>query len=110
MNKCTKALIIDKGHDYVHTKLIFWYINSKIPEKNKQLLEQVIIDNLPKQDTEVIMRSIADSYIDQGINKGIAIGITNTALSMLKHNFDINTISSVTGLSQKEITQLKNKT
>ena len=36
MSKCTEALIIHKRKDYVHTKLIFWYTNSKIPEKNKQ--------------------------------------------------------------------------
>ena len=83
--------------DYVHTKLIFWYTNSKIPEKNKQLLEQLIVDNLPKQDKEGTMRSIADSYIDQGINigknEGIAIGeargVEKTALNMLKQSFDV---------------------
>ena len=104
MSKCTNALIIDKGQDYIHTKLIFWYTNSKIPEKNKQLLEQLIVDNLPKQDMEGIMRSIADSYIDQGINKGIAIGeareeargVENTALNMLKQKVDIKFIASVT--------------
>ena len=133
MSKCTKALIIDKGKDYVHIKLIFWYTNSKIPEKNKQLLEQLIVDNLPKQDKEGIMRSIADSYIDQGINKGIAIGEARgknegiaigeargeargvekrnieIATRMLQEKTDINFISSVTGLSQDEITKLQNK-
>lgn len=117
MSKCTKALIIDKGKDYVHTKLIFWYTNSKIPEKNKQLLEQLIVDNLPKQDTEGIMRSIADSYIDQGINigknEGIAIGeaigVEKTALNMLKQKVDIKFIASVTGLSQEKINKLQNK-
>ena len=50
------------------------------------------------------MRSIADSYIDQGINKGIAIGeareeargVENTALNMLKQKVDIKFIASVT--------------
>ena len=75
MQKCSKALIIDKGQDYVHTKLILWYTDAKVPEENKQLLEQLIVDNLPKEDTDNIMRTIADSYIDEGISKGVAQGI-----------------------------------
>ena len=117
MQKCSKALIIDKGQDYVHTKLILWYTDAKVPEENKQLLEQLIVDNLPKEDTDNIMRTIADSYIDEGINKGIAIGeargvekgIENIAKRMLQENTDIKFISSVTGLSSDEILKLKNR-
>lgn len=117
MQRCTKALIIDKGKDYVHTKLILWYTDSKVPEENKQLLEQLIVDNLPKKDTDNIMRTIADSYIEEGINKGITIGeargeargIEKTAKRMLKENTNIKFIASVTGLSIDEILKLQNK-
>lgn len=34
MQKCSKSLIIDKGQDYVHTKLILWYTDAKVPEEN----------------------------------------------------------------------------
>ena len=125
MQKCSKALIIDKGQDYVHTKLILWYTDAKVPEENKQLLEQLIVDNLPKEDTDNIMRTIADSYIDEGMNKGIAIGEArgeargaeqgaNTkameiAKRMLQENTDIKFISSVTGLSRDELLKIKNR-
>lgn len=121
MQKCTKALIIDKGKDYVHTKLILWYTDSKVPAENKQLLEQLIVDNLPKEDTDNIMRTIADTYIEEGINKGIAIGEARgeargvekrnieIARRMLKENTDIKFISSVTGLSTDDILKIQNK-
>ena len=117
MQKCTKALIIDKGEDYVHTKLILWYTDSKVPAENKQLLEQLIVDNLPKEDTDNIMRTIADTYIEEGVAKGIAIGeargeeksILKVARRMLQENTDIKFIASVTGLSTDDILTIQNK-
>lgn len=125
MQKCTKALIIDKGKDYVHTKLILWYTDSKVPAENKQMLEQLIIDNLPKEDTDNIMKTIADTYIEEGFNKGIlqgveqgknegiAIGAEKRSLEiacrMLQEKTDIKFISSVTGLSTDEILKIQNK-
>ena len=129
MAKCTKALILDKGKDYVHTKLILWYTDSKVSAKNKQLLEQLIVENLPKEDTDKIMRTIADTYIEEGINKGIAIGknegiaigeargitkgatnkVIEIARRMLQEKTDIKFISSVTGISIDEILKLRNK-
>ncbi len=116
MYRCTKALIIDKGKDYVHTKLILWYSDSKIPAENKQLLEQLIVDNLPKEDTGHIMKTIADTYIEEGLNKGIAIGKSEgialgkikIARRMLRENTDVKFISSVTGLSIADISKLLN--
>ena len=120
MQRCTKALIIDKGKDYVHTKLILWYTDSKVPAENKQLLEQLIVDNLPKEDTGDIMRTIADSYIEQGFEKGILQGIEKCiekgiekekhliAKKMLQENTEIKFISSVTGLSTEDILEIKN--
>lgn len=104
MQKCTKALIIDKGKDYVHTKLILWYTDSKVPAENKQLLEQLIVDNLPKQDTENIMRTIADTYREEGVNqRNIEI-----VSRMLNENVDIKLIFSVTGLDNTEILKIQN--
>jgi hypothetical protein len=44
MKKCYKAILIDKGKDYIHTKLIIWYTDTKVAEEKKQELEQLIID------------------------------------------------------------------
>ena len=116
MQRCTKALIIGKGKDYVHTKLILWYTDSKVPEEKQQLLEQLIVDNLPKEDTGDIMRTIADSYREEGFDKGILKGQEDGASSkaleiahrMLQEDTEIKFISSVTGLSTEDILKIKN--
>merc|ERR1712157_485550 len=97
----------------------------KVPAENKQLLEQLIVDNLPKEDTDNIMRTIADTYIEEGIaigkDEGIAIGeargvekgatnkIVEIARRMLQEKTDIKFISSVTGLSSDEVLKIQNK-
>ena len=94
-----------------------WYTDSKVPAENKQLLEQLIIDNLPKEDTDNIMRTIADTYIEEGIEKGMVLGmekgreegIKQTAINMLRQNLDNSLISSVTGLSNDEISKIQSK-
>ena len=130
MKRCYKAILIDKGQDYIHTKLILWYTDSKVPEEKKQLLEQLIVDNLPKEDREDLMRTVADSYIDEGIaigknegiaigkNEGIAIGeargVEKTSMKIAKNlllqNTSLDTISSATGLSIDQLQKLKSST
>ena len=57
------------------------------------------------------MRTIADTYIEQGILQGIEKGIyqrnIEIATRMLKENADINFIASVTDLSVSDIAKLK---
>lgn len=117
MRRCKQALIIDKGQDYVHTKLILWYSDAKVPLEQKKMLEQLIVDNLPKEDTDKIMKTIADTYIEEGIAIGEARGVTKGATNkvieiasrMLQEKTDIKFISSVTGLSNDDILKLRNK-
>ena len=126
---CNKAFLIDAGMDYVYTKLMVWYNDCKIPLEKKQAFEQLIIDHLPKEKGVEIMRTIADSYIEEGINKGITIGKNEgiaigeargrmdginqrnveIAHRMLQEKTDIKFISSVTGLSTDDIQNIQNK-
>ena len=46
----------------------------------------------------------------KGIQEGLEKGIQEVASNMFQNNLDISLISKVTGLSQKEIKKLKNKT
>ena len=86
-----------------------------------------------KNDGEDLMRTIADSYIEEGVSKGIiqgvaqgivigeargeandvAKGATTKAIEivrrMLKEKTDIKFISSVTGLSNDDILRIRNK-
>lgn len=100
LNKAVVSLI--KSHQNVDLK--------------KQLLEQLIIDNLPKEEASNIMRTIADSYIEEGFNKGILQGIEKEenkkaieiAKAMLLDGYAIEKISKITtGLTVEGIEKLK---
>lgn len=49
------------------------------------------------------MRTIADSYLEEGFNKGLEKAASN----MLKSNMDLKFISSVTGLPIEILQKLK---
>jgi predicted transposase/invertase (TIGR01784 family) len=118
MSRCFRAIIIDKEQNYILTKLILHYTDSKVPEEKKQLLEQLIVDNLPKDEANNIMRTIADSYIEEGFNKGILQGIekgreegiekgkAELIKMMLNQGNSVDTISKITGLPASEIQKL----
>jgi predicted transposase/invertase (TIGR01784 family) len=110
MERCVQAILIDQGKDYIHIKSILWYLDSKLSEEKKTDLEQLIVDNLPTEDTDKVMRTIAQAYIDQGIEKGRLEAIQNTAIKMLQQKADLKFISAVTGLSRDEILKLQSKT
>ncbi len=122
MSRCFRAIIIDKEQNYILTKLILHYTDSKVPEEKKHLLEQLIVDNLSKDEANNIMRTIADSYIEEGFNKGILQGIekgiekgreegiekgkAELIKMMLNQGNSVDTISKITGLPASEIQKL----
>lgn len=59
------------------------------------------------------MRSIADSYVEEGYYKGRAEGIERgreeVAFQMLSHKTDIQFVSKVTGLSFETLNKLSSK-
>lgn len=46
-------------------------------------------------------------YYELGEAQGIEQNIMQTAIKMLKENIDVNTITKITGLSKKQINDLK---
>ena len=82
-----------------------WYIDRKLPEGKRDELSSLIIEHLPRSDEEEVMKTVADSYIDQGIR----IGLEESAIKMLKQNLDLKLIASITGFSQEELLKLKHK-
>jgi len=126
---CHKAILIDQEQDYVYTKLMIWYNDCKIPLNKKQEFEQLVLDHLPKEKGEEIMRTIADSYIDEGVSKGILIGEARgeargvekgkmdginqrnieIAKRMLQEKVEMKFVASVTGLTTDEVLKLQNR-
>ena len=127
--KLPNAVIIDKEYGYFYISNLLWYIDGKLSEEKRDQLSSLIIEHLPKDDGEKLMRTIADTYIEEGIEKGMVLGIekgmekgmekgreegANTktmeiAINMLKQNLDNSLISSVTGLSNEEILKIQKK-
>lgn len=101
--KLPDAVLMDKKHGYFYISNLLWYIDGKLTEDKRNELSSLIIEHLPKDDGEGLMRTIADGYIDQGIEKGIVIGKAERdaeiAKSLLSKNIDHDIISSATGLS-----------
>jgi predicted transposase YdaD len=135
--KLPEAVKIDKEHGYSYIKDLLWYVDGKLSIEKRDALSGLMIEHLPKNDGEDIMQTIADSYREEGVNKGITQGIAigkkdgiaigeakgeargeargaNTKAMeivqrMLKEKTDIKFIASVTGLSTDEILKLQNK-
>ena len=55
------------------------------------------------------MSSLAQRWLDEGIQQGIQSGVEKVALGLLKMNVDIKIISTTTGLSIKELETLREK-
>ena len=103
--KFPEAVRIDNEHGYFYISNLLWYIDRKLPAEKREELNGLMIEHL-KNDGEDLMRTIADSYIDEGVNKGIAQGIAigeargvekrniEIAERMLQENTNINFISS----------------
>jgi predicted transposase/invertase (TIGR01784 family) len=115
---CHKAILIDKQQDYLYTKLMVWYSDSKVPVEQKRQLEQLIIDNLPQEDTENVMKTIAQAYIDEGMVLGKAEGKVEgkvegkaeakiaIARNLLRTGLSLDIIAESTGLPKEQIKKL----
>ena len=104
--KLPSSVIIDKKHGYFYISNLLWYIDGKLSEDKRKELSSLIIEHLPKDDGEGIMRTIADSYRDEGILIGEARGKAEIAKGMISKNYSPSDISSITGLSIDQVTNL----
>ncbi|BBJ31356.1 transposase [Rickettsia asiatica] len=128
------SLIMDKESGYIYLRSFLWYTDAKISEEKQQELEQIIVKHLSTEEKDNIMRTIAQKYIDEGIQHGIIQGIekgkaegiqigqmkgkaegkaeenirvkTEVARKMLSQGCNFSLISSVTGLEEDLIRSL----
>jgi predicted transposase/invertase (TIGR01784 family) len=113
MKQCNKAILIDETRDYIHIKLIMWYIDNKIPENKKSELKQILDKNLPN-DSEDLMRTIAQAYIEEGEARGISIGEAKGRQEgkseliklMIQNGNSLGTVSKMVNMSTNEIKKL----
>jgi arsenate reductase-like glutaredoxin family protein len=78
-----------------------------LPAEQKQELEKIITETL--EQGEEFMRTIADTYREEGLAQGLSQGLEQVAVEMLKTNYSIQNISTITKLSTDQILTLKTK-
>jgi len=108
-----EMIVLDKESGYIYIKTFLWYTDTKVSEDRQQELNDLIVRNL--EGGEDIMRSIAQKYIDEGLQQGAQQGIEKgatkkaleIAINMIKQNFDFKIIAQVTGLSNDQIQKIK---
>ncbi|ROT47355.1 Rpn family recombination-promoting nuclease/putative transposase [Candidatus Cardinium hertigii] len=133
LSKCPYAVLIDKEKNYLCIKTLLWYTDAKLPEAQQQELERIISSHLSKEETVTIMRTIAQKYIDEGMQQGIIQGMekgiekgmekgmekgiekgmekekAEIAQKMLANNMDHTLIAHITGLDVAFIRTLKQR-
>ena len=72
-------------------------------EQARYLMEQKAKD---ESEIKTLISYARKEGMEKGRNEGMEKGMETVALNMLKEDFDINSISKVTGLSKKEIQKL----
>lgn len=105
----------DKKAGFIYMKQMMWYTNSKLEKKYDEDLKYLIEQNLSQKDGEELMPTIAEHYIQEGMEKGILLGeekglekgLEKSALGMLEKKLDPKLISDITNLPLSRIQALK---
>ena len=122
LEKFASSIEIDKENGYIYIKWLLWYSDAKVSEDKQVELAKIIASYLKKEDQEGLMRTIADKYIDEGVQKGMVQGMQigrsegmqigeakgkyEVAKNMLANNYSIPEVSRITGLSISELNEL----
>ncbi|PCJ26136.1 MAG: transposase [Rickettsiales bacterium] len=105
--RCKIALSLDKKEDYVLLRMIIEYTNPKVPAEKRKELEQVIKGHLSKKEGENFMKTVKDSYKEEGREEGAEQKSLQIATNLLNQSLDQSFVASVTGLSISEVERLQ---
>ena len=104
-------IMVDKANGYIYIRSFLWYTDARLAEGKQLELEQILDKYLPTEEKDNIMRTIAEKYIDEGIEvgeargeiRGKAEGKAEIAKKLLLKKYSISDISEITGLSIADI-------
>ena len=91
-------VLIDKENGYIYLESFLWYTDAKLQEEQQLELEQVLAKYLSEEEQGVIMRTIAQKYIDEGKAEIVK--------NLLKAGLSVDFITQSTGLSLSQIESL----
>ncbi|WP_375330272.1 Rpn family recombination-promoting nuclease/putative transposase [Candidatus Tisiphia endosymbiont of Nemotelus uliginosus] len=111
-------ILVDKEKGYIYIKSFLWYTDAKLPEAKQSELEEVLTKYLSEEEQGVIMRTIAQKYIEEGEARGEARGIyigkvegkaegkAELVKLLLKNGNSVGSIAKMTGMSISKINEL----
>lgn len=94
------VIMLDKEKGYIYLKSFLWYTDAKISKKQQPRLVQVFDKYLSPQHKNIIMKTIADVYRDEGEVKGEYNKAVMIAKKMFSQGFKIPVIAELTGLKE----------
>ena len=107
------AVLLDRKQDYVYIKKLLWYCVDKVEAgKEGERLGMVLKDNLNKDgknEGSEVMKSLADKWREEGIERGIEKERFVIVQNLLQSNVDYDTISKATNMTTDQINEIKNK-
>ncbi len=107
-------ILVDKEKGYIYIKSFLWYTDAKLPEAKQSELEEVLTKYLSEEEQGVIMRTIAQKYIEEGEARGEARciyigkveGKAELVKLLLKNGNSVGSIAKMTGMSISKINEL----
>ena len=108
-------IVVDKASGYIYIRSFLWYTDAKLAEGKQLELERILGKYLPIEEKDNIMRTIAEKYIDEGIEvgeirgeargeaRGKAEGKAEIAKKLLLKKYSVSDISEITGLPIADI-------
>lgn len=106
-------IILDKEKGYIYLRSFLWYTDAKLSKQKQPELVEVLNKHLLPQGKDTIMKTIADTYREEGIKIGKAEGEHDKAVivakEMFTEGFKISLIAKITGLQETFIRSIVKK-
>lgn len=100
--KFKHQIVVDKERGYIYIKSFLWYTDAKLSEEQQPELERILTQYISSEEKNIIMRTIAQKYIEEGEARGKA----ELVHMMIANGVSIENISKMTKLSIVKINEL----
>ncbi|QWB86739.1 hypothetical protein JRD95_00793 [Rickettsia parkeri] len=70
LSRFKPSIMMNTEYGYIYLRSFLCYTDSKVSEDKQSELEKIIIKHLSIEEKDNIMRTIAQKYIDQGVQHG----------------------------------------
>ncbi|WP_256621324.1 transposase [Rickettsia sp. TH2014] len=117
LTKFKHIIILDKEKGYIYLRSFLWYTDAKLSKQKQPELVEVLNKHLLPQDKDIIMKTIADTYREEGREEGVAQGIeigdhnraVIVAKEMFTEGFKISLIAKITHREENFIRSIVKK-